>query len=151
MSQNRFQALAPEEDRKEPVGRDSKRHLPAAPKHGRQYDRNSQAGERRFPSKGGYGRGGWGNPKDVRPPREETAEQKARREEREKEHAEMLAKHEEYLNHIQSLDDADVKCVGEDKVEIIKVDKMPEDLAKFKKTEKKQKREQKQRNCIMLD
>lgn len=59
---NRFSALA--EDKPKPVGRDSKTHEPAAPKKGRQYDRNSAAGERRFPSKEGRGRGGWGNPKD---------------------------------------------------------------------------------------
>lgn len=47
-----------------PTGRDSKTHGHVAPAHGREFDRNSQAGEKRFPSKSGHGRGNWGNPKD---------------------------------------------------------------------------------------
>lgn len=47
-----------------PVGRDSKTHGHTAPAHGREFDRKSQAGEKRFPSKQGAGRGNWGNAKD---------------------------------------------------------------------------------------
>lgn len=47
-----------------PVGRDGKTHGHVAPAHGREFDRKSQAGEKRFSSKQGHGRGNWGNPKD---------------------------------------------------------------------------------------
>lgn len=119
MSSNRYAALL--EEQPKAVGRDSKRHLPSEPKYGRQYDRNSQAGERRFPSKEGRGRGGWGNAKDDarrdRPPREETEEQKQRREQREQEHAQMLEEHKKYLESIKPLDDGSITLVGEHPVE----------------------------------
>ncbi|CAL6042296.1 Conserved_hypothetical protein [Hexamita inflata] len=151
---NRFASLGATEEKKEVVGRDSKRHEPKAPAHGRQYDRNSVKGERRFPSKEGAGKGGWGNPKDTRPLREETAEQKERRELREKEAVEQKQKHEEYLKSITTLDEKAVIVVAPVEVEVQKYTTVPADILSLGKetmAKKAEKKSRAARTLIMLE
>ena len=113
---NRFAVFEDKEAKKETKkvegARDHTRHLPHEPVHGRQFDRNSVKGERKFPPKDGRGKGGWGDKKDTRPIREETEEQKARREEREKAKIEEAENHKVYLAGITTLQEEAVTVVA---------------------------------------
>eukprot|EP00703_Trepomonas_sp_PC1_P001928 JAP94678.1 Hypothetical protein TPC1_12587 [Trepomonas sp. PC1] len=147
---NRF-AVFEDKDAKKVEGRDSKRHLPHEPVHGRQFDRNSVKGERKFPPKDGRGKGGWGDKKDTRPMREETEEQKQRREEREQAKLKEMEDHKQYLAGIQTLQDEAITVVAPEPVEIIKVDTLSQDLVKFAKTSKKEQKQKGRKAVVTLE
>lgn len=118
--------------------RDGKRHEPEAPAHGRQYDRKSGTGRGTEERKQGFGKGGRGNPKDSKYVRtQETESDRLAREAREKEHNEererRQAAHMQLLEKTSTLEEYAAShtvgtAVAPAAVEIVKADKLPDDL-----------------------
>ncbi|KAH0575764.1 hypothetical protein SS50377_23404 [Spironucleus salmonicida] len=152
MSSNQFAALSEDFGKVQPEQgkpRDSKRHEPHKPAQGRQFDRNSVKGESRGPRKEGNGPRGAGNPKDSRV-REETEEQKQRREARETESREAMENHSKFIETIKELEVEVI--VADAKAEVIKNHEMPADIVSLgKKAVDSKQKKQKSKQIVMFE